>query len=91
MEGPDIDLAEAADMNLTDEQCDLLWGEINPRDLLLLCPSVEETVTGESDCIPGMSDEFYEYEVTAYDKPAQEQLRDELREAIRDILDSNEV
>jgi hypothetical protein len=91
MDGPHIDLLETADMNLTDEQCNLLWDAINPRDLLLLCPSVEEFVTGESDCIPGMSDEFYEYEVTGNGKPAQELLRDELREVIIDILNSNGV
>lgn len=92
MEGPEIDLFETAEMDLTDEQRDLIWDAINPRDLLLLCPSVQEVVVDESDSIPGMSDIFYEYEVIGNSqKSAQERLRDELRDVIDDILASNEA
>jgi hypothetical protein len=81
MEGPRLDLLELAGLELTDSERDDIWGETNPRDLLLKCPSVYEMEDYTIDEMPGYSDIYYKYEA-----PSKEVLVLELRKAILKII-----
>ena len=69
MDGVDVDLVSWCDLDeLTDEQYDKLWGEINETDLLELCASAEILFDGEIDETPGYSDSYYRVETDNQDK-----------------------
>ena len=56
----DVDLVSWCGLpDLTDQQHDALWGELNPQCLLELCDHAEILITGDSDELPGYSDEYY--------------------------------
>jgi hypothetical protein len=84
VDGPNIDLIKTAGLNLSDRDWDQLWGNINPRDLLLECACIEETDVDESDNFPGQSDAFYRYEATSLEK-----LKSELKESIEAKTSTN--
>ena len=70
---------------LTDEEHDMLWGEINEHDLLERCDAAEICFLRADDELPGYSDEYYE--VHCED---QNRLKIELRDLIASLLNSGE-
>jgi hypothetical protein len=81
MEGPELELLELTKLALSDDETDKIWSEMDPRDLLLECPSVLEMEDYEIDEMPGMSDVYYTYEVAN-----KAVLASELRKAVLSIL-----
>ena len=81
IEGPDLDLLEFSGLELSEDDEERLWGDTNPRDLLMECPSVEEVELEEIDDQPGLSDSEYEYVVRD-----EEKFRKELRAVIQKRL-----
>jgi hypothetical protein len=61
IEGLSVDLISLAGLELTDEQCDRIWGKISPRDVLVEHLHCEEIELDSSDDLPGMSDSTFEY------------------------------
>ena len=77
MEGPDIDLLSLAGLQLTDSEEDSLWSMTNPRDLLLECGCIDETLQREDEERINCADKYFTYRA-----PNRKVLVAELREAI---------
>lgn len=69
---------------LTDEEHDMLWGQINEHDLLEQCDAAEICFLREEDEALSYSDNYYE--VHCED---EQRLKIQLKEALTDFLDSS--
>lgn len=84
--GLDIDLVALSGIQLTeDEHCEL-WDEVSERDFLLWHLECEEFEIKTVDCVPGMSDSWYEYRCGDKDI-----FLTKLRAAIIDLVNDNKL
>ena len=79
MDGPDTDVLDCADINLSEEQWDELWSETSLYYLLEECAWIDKETVHEDEDRPLYSDAYFKYSVSSANL---EKFKAELRDVI---------